>query len=119
MYKRRTASIIVAGLAALSFSASAMAQHHGGHASGSHHFHGGPAHFNHFHHSRVFIGGTFFAPFYYPPYYYDPYAYYEPPVQYVQPAAPQPWYYCASARTYYPYVQSCPEGWQQVLPPQQ
>jgi len=116
MSRRHAARILVAALAALGFSAAAWAQHHGGHFSGSSHFHGGPANFSHFH-SRVFIGGTFFAPYYYPPYYYDPY-YYPPPVQYVQPAPVQPWYYCASARAYYPYVQSCPEGWQQVTPQQ-
>jgi hypothetical protein len=26
------------------------------------------------------------------------------------------WYYCASARTYYPYVSTCPEAWMQVVP---
>lgn len=35
----------------------------------------------------------------------------------VQPA-PQPtaqnWYYCDSAKAYYPYAQSCPEGWRSV-----
>jgi hypothetical protein len=31
-------------------------------------------------------------------------------------AAPQYWYYCNSARGYYPYVTSCPEGWMQVVP---
>ena len=34
-------------------------------------------------------------------------------------AAPAPqagsyWYYCAASRTYYPYVSSCPSGWQTV-----
>ena len=30
------------------------------------------------------------------------------------------WYYCESAKTYYPYVQTCPEAWRQVPPtPQQ
>ena len=29
---------------------------------------------------------------------------------------PQYWYYCQSARLYYPYVTSCPEGWMQVAP---
>ncbi len=24
------------------------------------------------------------------------------------------WYYCSSSGTYYPYVQTCPEGWQTV-----
>lgn len=31
-------------------------------------------------------------------------------------AAPQYWYFCNSARGYYPYVTSCPEGWMQVVP---
>lgn len=41
-----------------------------------------------------------------------------PPPAYVPPPQPQNryWYYCASARQYYPYVNYCPEGWQQVLP---
>ncbi len=36
------------------------------------------------------------------------------------PAAAQPtqtagtWYYCESSKTYYPYVQQCPEGWKAV-----
>ncbi len=38
-----------------------------------------------------------------------------PPVR-IQPA-PGNWYYCGSAGEYYPYVQYCPEGWQQVMPP--
>ena len=126
MSKRHAVRILVAGLAALGLSTGALAfQGRGGHSSGSHvsggvrHFEGrhfpGPQHF----HSgpRVFIGGSFYAPFYYPPYYYDPYYYAPPPpVEYVQPAPQQYWYYCGSARAYYPYVQSCPEGWQQVLP---
>jgi hypothetical protein len=30
-------------------------------------------------------------------------------------AAPAPtWYYCTSAKSYYPYVNSCPEGWKAV-----
>lgn len=34
------------------------------------------------------------------------------------PPAPQPtaWYYCASARGYYPYVPACPEGWRATAP---
>ena len=63
------------------------------------------------------------APYYYPPYYYP---YYEPPPVYYYPApavqapaAPAPpsepsWYYCESARGYYPYVRECPGGWQRV-----
>ncbi len=30
------------------------------------------------------------------------------------PAPVQYWYYCASANAYYPYVPSCPTGWQAV-----
>ncbi len=26
------------------------------------------------------------------------------------------WYYCADAKTYYPYVDACPGGWQAVEP---
>jgi len=50
----------------------------------------------------------------YPDPYVPPVAVY-PPV--TAPGAPPPaqyWYYCASAKTYYPYVQSCPEGWRPV-----
>lgn len=59
--------------------------------------------------------------------YPDPYT---PPVtvinQQPQVAVPQPqqtpqtWYYCDSAKSYYPYVPSCPEGWKTVpaQPPQ-
>ncbi len=54
--------------------------------------------------------------------YPDPYT---PPLVIVnqQPAAPQAavqptlryWYYCDSAKAYYPYVPSCPEAWRPVL----
>ncbi len=53
--------------------------------------------------------------------YPDPYAppVVTPPVVVVPqaplPPQPQYWYYCASARGYYPYVPSCPEPWQPVL----
>lgn len=51
----------------------------------------------------------------------------QPPVVVVQPNVPIPpqpaaqnWYYCDSAKNYYPYVPSCPEGWKTVpvQPPQ-
>jgi hypothetical protein len=29
------------------------------------------------------------------------------------------WYYCASAKAYYPTVQKCPEAWIKVPPPPQ
>lgn len=83
----------------------------------------------------------FYSPYYYPPVYYPPVVVAPPaPPTYVeqsqpvQPpqllqapsyqqeapqAAPQSgnmWYYCNEARTYYPYVKTCPAGWQQVTP---
>jgi len=59
---------------------------------------------------------------------YAPYAYYpppvivtEPPVYIQRPAAPEPaaagyWYYCESAKAYYPTVPECPEPWIRVPP---
>jgi len=79
----------------------------------------------------------YYAPYYYPPYYYPPVAvapptYVEPPLVQSQPvpppaqlqqeapqAGPQPgnmWYFCDEAKAYYPYVKTCPAGWQQVTP---
>jgi hypothetical protein len=71
----------------------------------------------------------------YPGYYYPPAYYYPAPVVFAQPAPPvyveqppqqpplaaapqQPgyWYYCNNPQGYYPSVQSCPQGWQKVLP---
>ena len=49
------------------------------------------------------------------PYYVQPTTVYAPgyaPVM-VSPA-PQSWYFCAAANAYYPYVTSCPSGWQAV-----
>ena len=90
-----------------------------------------------------YFGGPVAAfPYYYPsPYYAPPYYYphYYPatvvvpaqPTVYVEQGAPpyqsapvqsapqQPagyWYYCADARTYYPYVKNCTSGWQRVAP---
>jgi hypothetical protein len=89
---------------------------------------------------------SFYRPYYYPPYYYAPAYYppvavaptyvEQPPVQQApmyqspqyqsQPYQPEPqqaapqasgmWYYCNESRAYYPYVKSCPNGWQQVTP---
>jgi hypothetical protein len=110
-------------------SAPALAWHHGGHT-----------------HFGVFIGGPgyWYSPYYYPPYYpaypypplvvapSSPPTYIEqgdgapeaapsqPPSQ-PQSATPSPsepywWYYCAEAKAYYPYINTCPTGWQRVAP---
>lgn len=65
------------------------------------------------------VWGPVWAP---PPYYYPPQVVVVPPPQpqvYIEqsPAATQSyWYFCKSAKGYYPYVKECPEGWQKVLP---
>jgi len=77
------------------------------------------------------VGGVIAYDMAYPYRYSYPYPYpvYEQPYPvYVQPAPVQAqvqptiptWYYCNSAKAYYPYVPSCPEGWQAVAaqPPQ-
>ena len=38
----------------------------------------------------------------------------EPVVVAPPPDAPAIWYFCRSSNTYYPYVSSCPEGWERV-----
>lgn len=48
--------------------------------------------------------------------------YVEPPPVYVPNVVPSSvpyWYFCAASNTYYPYVSSCPSGWQAVpaIPP--
>lgn len=42
------------------------------------------------------------------------------PVQPLSPPPVQSWYYCGSAKGYYPYVPDCPEAWRSVpaQPPQ-
>lgn len=99
-------------------------------AWGRHGFHGVRTH--------VFVGfgpAFWWGPppywYYYPPPYYvyspPPTVVVQPPVYVEQPApappAPPPppeayWYYCPSAKAYYPNVQSCPEPWIKVPPRQ-
>ena len=85
-------------------------------------------------HGRVRFGVIvdpypYWGPYYAPhPYYYPPIVVERqaPPVYIEQQTAPPAestatapinyWYYCASAKAYYPYVKECPSGWQQVLP---
>jgi len=82
-------------------------------------------HFGRRAHIGIFLGAPVFAPLFYPPsgYYYDSSLPISPPVYIEQePAAAEPtpepyyWYYCVDSKTYYPYVQECPGGWQQVVP---
>jgi hypothetical protein len=72
----------------------------------------------------VYIGpGPFWwgAPYYYP-YAYAPPVVVQPAPVYVQPSyahvpvQPDYWYFCRAANAYYPYVSSCPGGWETVTP---
>jgi hypothetical protein len=63
----------------------------------------------------------FWGPWYYPPpYYYHPVPVVvspPPPVTYVEQGhSGNWWYYCETAKGYYPYVKECPTGWQRVPP---
>jgi hypothetical protein len=82
----------------------------------------------------VYVGvGPYWGPYSYPYYWYPPpYYVYRPPAVVVEeppvyvertpatPSAPaEPtayWYYCASAKGYYPTVPSCAEDWIKVPP---
>ena len=91
---------------------------------------GHPAHAPHPNHSGAFLAAPllvapWYNPFYYPfpDYYYTPPLPDSPTVYIEQGAAPpeqvqQPyyWYYCPDSKTYYPYVDDCPGGWQEVVP---
>lgn len=79
-----------------------------------------------------FYGGpVWWGPGYWGPGYWGPSYYYAPPPVVVAPAEPrvyverdappaaapaQWWYWCQSAKAYYPYVSTCSEGWQRVAP---
>ena len=133
----RLAKGIIAASILFLISAGAAAQSHmgGGHRGGAHsggthagshagsqpgvaHFHGaaihahrgGFAHNGHFVHgvhggvARVWwvSGGVWY-----------PYSY---PYAYSNPGYASVWYYCESARAYYPYVPVCPEGFVPIAP---
>ena len=86
----------------------------GGRSGGrSHASPGGKSHHSHHHHrgGTVFVGTGFYYGY---PYYYP---YYPVGVPLYPPAPADPyWYYCRAANAYYPYVQSCPGGWERYLP---
>lgn len=80
-------------------------------------------------HVGVYVGPVWGPLWYPPPYYYPPPVVVvpqpaPPPVYVEQQEAPaeaaapaqQYWYFCPSAKAYYPYVKECPGGWQKVLP---
>jgi len=58
------------------------------------------------------------APYYFPPSYYPspPPVVLQPPPVYIERSEPAPpaWYYCPSAKAYYPTAPTCPEPWVEV-----
>lgn len=119
-YKRYFLSLFF-GLCLINQTAQADHHRHGGH------YYGGWG--------RPYSGFSFYfgSPWYPRPYFAYPYPYYYPPAIVTVPAQPpvyieRPapsttpslpagyWYYCANPPGYYPYVQECPNGWQQVSP---
>jgi hypothetical protein len=66
------------------------------------------------------------GPWYYgsPSYYYPPGVVSGSPTTYIErqdvapkePASTDWWYYCEESKSYYPYVKTCPTGWQKVSP---
>jgi hypothetical protein len=110
--KRISVGALVAAVLLLGLTTHGEARHPG--YRGQHgHYRGG-----------VWIGVPFFwgAAWAYPA--WRPYPYYSPPPLvierqapvYVQPE-PQYWYYCQNPQGYHPYIQQCPGGWMQVVPP--
>ncbi len=120
----RSAALILVLMGGMLASQSANAW--GGYYRGGPYWHGGWG-------VGVYVGGPiwpYYSPYYpyypYSPLYYGSPGYVEVPAEpstYVErgdgvaPAAPPHyWYYCGSPQGYYPYVKSCPGGWQQVVP---
>jgi hypothetical protein len=57
------------------------------------------------------------APIYpYPDPYVPPTVVTQAPPPPLTQSSPQYWYYCTSAKAYYPYATDCPEGWVPVVP---
>ena len=86
--------------------------------------------------THVGIGFHFGSPYWGPWWWGPPAYYYHPAPVYVAPPEPKVyversevdgavqqdrpsgdwWYYCEATRGYYPYVKTCPSGWQRVPP---
>jgi len=131
---KRLIPALLAALA-LGFSSGALAGDRYRGWDGGHRGHG-YGHYDHGHGYRssfnVVLGVPLYGPRYYSPYAYNYNGWYnqppvivqQVPVTYVQreaPPAPAPaqsefWYYCPDTRTYYPYAQTCPSDWLQVVP---
>jgi hypothetical protein len=65
----------------------------------------------------VVAGAWYFYPqpvYPYPDPYTPPVIVTQPPPQPVAPPPAQFWYFCAASNGYYPYVSSCPDGWETV-----
>jgi len=122
---RRTVAVSLLTVALLLVPAalsSAMGHGGGGHGGG-HGFHGHNGFHGHFHGHGVIVVGPWWGPwwgypYYYPPYYYPPQVVVQPaPIYTDSPAPPESyWYYCPSAKAYYPTVPTCPEVWIKVPP---
>jgi len=65
---------------------------------------------------------VYYGPWRYPYYLYPTPSYAPPAVvaapapQLYQPSQQQYWYWCEDSQGYYPYIQSCPSNWKQVIP---
>lgn len=110
-------------------------QHHGN-RHGNYNWHGNNWHGSHGWHSsrpRTSFSLSIGVPAYWPRSYHSTVPYWytrptvvvqQPAVTYVQREAPPPqpaqpagyWYYCPDSQSYYPYAQTCPSDWLQVVP---
>src|SRR5690606_32082454 len=118
-------AIACVALASALYGAGALA---GGWGHGHHH-HRGPGHHHKGHGSSIelYIGAPLprLSWWYSPPHYHThsrTIVVERQPEVYVQrtvspaPAQQEYWYYCPDSGTYYPYVQTCPSPWLQVVP---
>ena len=95
--------------------------HGGGGHGGGHGFHGHNGFHGHFHGHGVIVAGPWWGPwwgypYYYPSNYYPPQVVVQPAPVFVDEQSQSYWYYCPSAKGYYPTVPTCPEVWIKVPP---